>query len=188
VDRQLGEALKDFVSQQLKAGCGDLRSVRDDLAGWAIMSIDPFEELEKPGIEKVMSEIDISLLAAGRQSAQGLPGTTVNIYQPYGIVQTGANSTASFAVNAEHKAAALKALNAVDEALADAPDGQDVQVAETRELVADAREELSKPSPNMLRVRSSLSGIAVTVQTLGSAAQAYALLKGAAALLGVHLP
>ena len=48
--------------------------------------------------------------------------------------------------------------------------------------------ELAKPSPNALRVRSALTGIATTIQTLGSAAAAYALVKGALSLLGVHIP
>ena len=56
------------------------------------------------------------------------------------------------------------------------------------EVIVDARSELAKPQPNALRMRGALTGIATTIQTLGAAAPAYVLLKGALALLGVHLP
>jgi hypothetical protein len=60
--------------------------------------------------------------------------------------------------------------------------------SQIREVVREIRAEVSEPSPNVPRLQGLLIGAATAIQTLGSAASAYALLKAAAALIGVHLP
>ena len=48
--------------------------------------------------ERVASEIDLSLLSASRDEAAG--SSIVNIYQPFGIIQTGSGSTATLTYTA----------------------------------------------------------------------------------------
>jgi hypothetical protein len=112
----------------------------------------------------------------------------ITIHQTFGIIQTGPSSVATFNnVSPEQHVALVEALAATEEALrsVERPSLEHTQAAE---LVREAQAELSQSNPNMLRVRGMLFSIATTVQTLGSAAAAYQLLRAAAAAVGMQLP
>lgn len=138
---------------------------------------------------RVASEIDFAVAQAGVGTDSATASISpVTIYQSYGIVQTGAGSLATMtvALGAEERRVIEGALDAVERVIDAAGDTRELRA--TVELVRDVRQEMERPEPNSLRIRGALQGIATTVQTMGSAAGAYQLLKGAAALFGLTLP
>lgn len=192
VDGRVGNQMKETVAGGLDSNCDDIlseyESVKGLLPGTGL--VPPWESLRWLALEKVESEIDITLLSAAAFKRESGEPTTINIYQSYGIVQTGAGATASLVQNfgqAERQRLS-EALDAVENVASESADLSPRQLLELDEVVGDIRGELAKESPNMSKVRGALIAISTTIQTLGSAAGAYDLLKGAAALIGVHLP
>ncbi len=153
--------------------------------------LDPHQELQQlrsEARERAASLIDYAILAATAQQPADAKEVTFHFHGPVGAVQTGPAATASVVQHfgPTERAAVLDALAAVEsEALAALPDADRAQVVE---VMADVRAEAKKDRPNALRLRGGLSAIATTIQTLGAAPAVYGLLKGAAALLGMHLP
>ena len=139
-------------------------------------------------VEKVASEIDYTILDATSKHAQGPDAATFNFYGTVGAVLTGPGATATVTITADQRQTIIGALNIVQEALAHAPELAPTQRSQVVELIADAKVEAQKEQPNGLKLRTVLGGIGTTVMTLGSAREAYNLLKGAAALIGLHLP
>jgi hypothetical protein len=132
----------------------------------------------------------ISLLTVSRQHSPVSASTTVNIYQPYGIVQTGSGSVANFTQQFDDtvRQQLAHALDAMEQTIEETHELSSTDRAQIREVVREIRAEVSESSPNVPRLQGLLIAAATTIQTLGSAASAYALLKAAAALIGVHLP
>ncbi|HKC81603.1 MAG TPA: hypothetical protein VKB91_10435, partial [Gemmatimonadaceae bacterium] len=167
--------------------CSDLRSQYERLSSIGLGTLEPFDNLLIPGLRKIESEIDIALRGVTAHQSSG--ATTVNIYQPYGIVQTGAGSTATFSASfAENRQMLVNALSAVEKAIETTQELATDQKLEAQDLIRETRTELEGKKPNSLRVRAALGVLGSVVQTLGSAAPAYNLLKSAAALFGVPLP
>ena len=126
-----------------------------------------------------------------RHSAPSEPNTSVvNIYQSYGIVQTGSGALASLTIQfgTEERREVELALEAVQQAIDQAASLRPGERDQALELVSDVKRELQRDQPNRLRIRGALQGLATVIQTLAAAPQAYQLLKGAAALLGLQLP
>lgn len=187
LDPLIAVEIKAFIDDQLRLNCPDLDVQLISVAHLLGRTPQETADFLGPALARIHSEVDISLLSA-RTQQQATGSTTINIYQPYGIVQTGAQSTATFSMTQDSKEIALSALRELQKALESATDISDTDRREAIELAQDTSTELAKPTPNTLRIRSGLSALATTVQTMGSAAGAYQLLKGAAALFGVHLP
>ena len=80
------------------------------------------------------------------------------------------------------------ALKAIEQALEQAASLSAIERRQSLELVSDVKNELQREEPNRFRIRGALEGLATTIQTISAAPQAYQLLKGAAALLGLQLP
>jgi len=193
VDSRVGTQMKETIAGGLDSNCDDVLSeyeyVNNLLPGTGL--VPPWENMRRFALEKVDSEIDIALLsAAAVKRESGAPTTNINIYQSYGIVQTGAGATASLVQNfgQTERRQLAEALDAAELAASTSVELNPRQLAELGEVVGDVRGELAKESPNMSRVRGALIAVSTTIQTLGSSAGAYDLLKGAAALIGVHLP
>jgi hypothetical protein len=187
IDPSLVDEVKDFVEAQLRAGSPDLEiqlTSAGDLLGRPSASAEPFVA---SAVERIHSEIDLAL-AASRDRQQQSGSTTINIYQPFGIIQTGDHAQASFSVSIDDRHAISDALNVVRRALAEAPDLADTIRQESLQVVDETTTELAKPAPNGLKLRAGMSAVATTIQTLGSAGAAYQVLKGAAALVGLQLP
>ena len=150
---------------------------------------DPISDLIAPAVERVNSEIDYALL--GAQGHEKLHGgrAIVNVYQSQGIVQTGAHSTAnlSIAFGPDEKRQLAEALRAARASLESDPSPESQERSQALSLVTEAEEEIEANQPNHVKLRGMLSGIAATVQTLGSAREALEALKAAGALLGLSL-
>lgn len=151
---------------------------------------DTLVRMQQQAVEQVTAEIDFAILEATKAQPTGADTATFNIYAPIGVLQTGSGSTASVQQNigVAERDTILRSLDAVQAALSAVKDLATQDREQIEEVVVEVRNELAKPQPNPLRVRGALTGIATTIQTLGSAAGAYTLVKGALALLGVHLP
>jgi len=191
VSDEIAYELKTIVRDYLMKHCEDLGSQYDSavsLMRGTSQHLKPIDELRTRAINRVSSEIDMSLHAARKSLAAG--ASIVNIYQPFGIIQTGSSSSAMFNqyFGETERARVTDALDAAEQAIRAAPDLAESQRTEVNEVIADARKEIQRPSANVARLRGSLVAIATTIQTLGSAASAYQLLKSAAALVGLSLP
>lgn len=146
------------------------------------------QELKKAALDRIFTEIDYALL---KHSAPSEPGSSVvNVYQSYGIVQTGAGSSASLTINldSEELSEIEKALESVKETLERSTSLASVERNQAFELVSDIKNEIKRAKPNLFRIRGAMQGLAMTIQTIASAPKAYQLLKGAASLLGLQLP
>jgi hypothetical protein len=189
---QLSYQLKEQIAKHLRAGCEDLAVEYQ----WAISlftetgAFRSFDDIREKAVAKISSEIDISLLAARQQQTTSGASTTVNIYQPYGVVQTGSGSIAHFTQQFDQVARQklAHALDAIEQSIANAHEVSSAERSQIQEVVREIHAEVLQSSPNVPRLRRLLVGVATTIQTLGNASSAYALLKAAAALIGIHLP
>lgn len=151
---------------------------------------DTLARMQQKAVEQVAVEVDFAILEATKTQPAGAQTAMFNVYEPIGVVQTGAGATASVqqTLGATDRETILHALQAVVQAIAPATELAPTDRTQITEVVVELRDELAKPQPNFLRLKSGLVGIATTIQTLGAAAAAYQLVKGALALLGVHFP
>ena len=186
----LASQAKALVRALLEAQAGDLESHLDD--AHQLMrrkNEERVSDLIAPALERVNSEIDYALLAA--QGEEESPGARaiVNVYQSQGIVQTGARSSAnlSIALGSDEKRQLAEALRAARTSLERDPSPESQERSQALLLVDEAELEIETDQPNHLKLRGMLSGIAATVQTLGSAREALEALKAAGALLGLSL-
>lgn len=178
---------KALVRSALEENAADVKGELDKLVRARLMPVPQFEKMAEDALAKTNSDIDIAFAS----SDAGVPtqgAQVLNIYQTHGIVQTGAGSTAQLTISSDGTQALKTALDAITDALRNAPDIDPRQRTDAIEVVDELQAEIRKPSPNRLRLVGALTGLASTVQTLGSAAAAYQILKGAAALVGVALP
>ena len=179
--------VKALVIDGLTSGSPDLLVHYQWLEGIGHNVHEPFSALSSLAIERVSSDIELAFLEGRRRPPQ-TSTTTFNIYQPFGIIQTGEHARATLSVHPALAQQLTTALEKVELALTADSTLAARERAEAVDLVQETKAELAKATPNLLRLRGTLSAIAATVQTLGSAAAAYQLLKGAAALAGLHLP
>ncbi len=192
IDPQIGIQLKEILSDSIDDGCLDLMQEHERIS-WILPGsgvLAPWEGMRSFALDKVETEVDIALLGVRRAQELGEPNPTVHIYQTIGVWQTGAGSSATILHNlgqAERRQF-QDALEAVEKSVDQIQGLSLEEQIDLKEVIAEAQEELDKETPNMTRLRSFLAGIATTIQTLGSTAGAYTLLKGAAALVGVSLP
>ena len=102
----------------------------------------------------------------------------------------GSHSTATLHVglDADERRTLGRALEAVREVLESSSAVDPNERSQALEIVTETMAELETEEPNRLKVRSAISGLATTVRTMAASPQAYELLKGAAALLGLQLP
>jgi hypothetical protein len=139
-------------------------------------------------LEKVANEIDYAILEATSKHAESASSAAFNFYGQVGAVLTGPGATATVTITADQRQTIVGALNAIQDVVARAPELAPLQRTQVVELVAEAKAEAQKEQANGFKLRGILSGVGMAVQTLGSAREAYNLLKGAAALIGLHLP
>jgi hypothetical protein len=192
VEPELGTQLKSFVAESLDAGCDDVRQVHEMAS--AIMPVSGvvggWSPMRSFALEKVETEIDLSLLVIRQSQERGVQQPTINVYQPFGILQIGHGSSAVVLQDSasEERQRLREALEVVRIAVGETRELPESEAGDLKDVIAEAQSEIEKPSPNRIRLQGVLAGIAASVQTLGSAKDAYAVLKGAAALIGVHLP
>ena len=181
---------KEFIDRLLRKHSNDLQehltTAARALPGHHAESVDP---LLAAALERFYTEVDFALLSSLTRAGDRR-GPVINIYQSQGIVQTGDFARASVTINisAEERQEITRALEAAREAVEKAPSLSPRERRSVIELIDETRVEAKKEEPNRLKLRAGLQGVATAIQTLGSAPQAYGLVKGAAALLGVDLP
>jgi hypothetical protein len=192
IDAGCAEGLKAEVRFHLITGCEDVQrhyAQTNEIVNIGFNGTEPSDEHRERVLEKIESEIDFAVLEATRASEAGGEDVRMHFYAPVGVVQTGPGSIAAAKITFgdSERQDVLRALDGAAEAL-DRVAVATSSVAEAVELIADAREEAGKDSPNISRLRATLSSVASTVQTLGSAPEAYQLLKTAATHIGLYLP
>lgn len=100
---------------------------------------------------------------------------------------TGAGSVANVVqnINADQRESLLSAVEAVKQAILDAPELADRDRTELTEFADEATTELKRDTPNTRRLVTVLQTLAATVQGIASAPQAYQVLRAAAAAIGI---
>jgi hypothetical protein len=183
----LTDEAKVLVEEHVRASSPDLSVQLANATHVAGRGSNSTDAHLRDAFARVGTEIDIAMMA-GKKQQETTGATTINIYQPYGIVQTGAGSSATFSPSAGSIQALTEALTSVQRALEKASGGDAVTTRETLEIVEETKSELAKPKPNGLRVKAGISAVAATIRTMGSMPEAYQLLKGGASLIGIELP
>ncbi len=141
-------------------------------------------DLEKRRISGEVGLVVAAASANDREQAAHQGAMTFN--GPVGVVQTGPGSfgVANQRIDASSQKLIEAALTKIELGLGEGDGG----AAEVRELVGDARSELSKVDPNTHKIRGLLQGIAGAISFLPKLKDGYDSLKWAGNLIGVHLP
>jgi hypothetical protein len=134
----------------------------------------------------------INLFVAGLKRAGDETGrqTGLTFYGPVGLVQTGPGASAHVTqiITLDDWRRLFEALERVREQVESREEVEEYSKKDLIAVIDDARSDVSKEQPNMLRLRSLCSTIATTIQTAASLRPAYELLKGALLPFGVVLP
>ena len=172
-DAQLSRQIKQQIEKHLDAECEDLARQYQWVTNAISItgSLPPFNDIRAKAVAKIGSEVDISLLTGSRQHSPASASTTVNIYQPYGIVQTGSGSVANFTQEFDDtvRQHLAHALDATERIIEETHELSSIERSQIREVVREIRAEVSQSSPNVPRLQGLLIGAATTIQTLGSA-------------------
>jgi hypothetical protein len=130
-------------------------------------------------------------LAAAASNATTPPsaGPTFNFSGPVAVVQTGDGSQATVAqhLDAGTRSEIVQALQVLLEQI-DGGSDEIPRRSDLRELVIEAKTEAEKPSPNSLKLGSSIRTIAETTKFIGSLGPAYQVIKPLLSYFGIHLP
>lgn len=195
----LSADLKALVEEHLPEQLNDMK---DDLKQLVVFIGLPqlFEHLaprldsaRSIALEKVGTEIDLfvhSLKRRQEMKANSDSSTVFNIYSPVGSIQTGNNSISHVnqSIDAEVKDKLIDALNCIADQLGHTEALLPVSKQEVKELIDDSQREVEKNAPNMTKLRSLLTAVGTSIQTVASMAPAYELLKQALVFVGVSLP
>lgn len=197
--KTLADDLKSIVSEFLPPELGDLKAHPKQFAQ-LLNNQNIISELERTvesgrvmALARVQNEIDLFVVSLkNRQdvSSEKADSTTFNIYSPVGSIQTGPNAVAfvSQKLDSETRNKLNKVLDLVEQGLSRVDSLPGYPKGEVIEVVREAKAELAKTAPNSTKVRSLLSAVATSIQTVASMKPAYEGLKAALALLGITLP
>lgn len=195
----LADELKNVVAIHLPQELTDLKGLVRENAE-LIGSPDLFVNLEPQMVEvrnaalaKVDTEIDLfvhSLKKKVEMKEKEAASTIFNIYSPVGAIQTGESSIANVAQNidTEIREQLNKVLEEIASELAKSDSATPHPKGEIIELVQEGQEELKKSSPNMMKLRSTLSAVGISIQTVANMKPAYETLRQTLTFLGISLP
>jgi hypothetical protein len=147
--------------------------------------------LENAELQRITAELRLIATANDRRALDSAKSVDTIVFNgSVGVVQTGPGSMAY--ASQTFDAATRNALtDALDRLLADL-NGHSEEFpfnrGEVKELLIEAQTESKKPSPNMTRLRSLVSGIGNTIAFAPKLKDAYDTLKWAGTFLGVTLP
>lgn len=195
----LSNELKDLILYHLPENLGDLKGyVKENanLVGSPTLYDNLAQELDASRaatLARVGTEIELfvhSLHRKEEMKSEESKSTTVNIYSPVGSIQTGSSSIAHVTqhLDADVRSELSKALTQIAAILADSTVSLPQPKTEIVELVEEGQQELAKSSPNLTRLRSLLSTVGGSIQTVASMKPAYETLKQALTFLGISLP
>ena len=144
-----------------------------------------------PALEEALLPVDaeIDLYAAWKsKSAPPTPPTApqptiFHIYSPVGAIVSGASAQVTVQQIHDYRPVIIQALDLLREVAAGIPDYNDIV-----DLAAEAETEVKRETPNPLKVKSLLGGLASAIQTIASLRPAYEAIKSAAALIGIPMP
>lgn len=147
------------------------------------------DQMRERALKRTESEIDFALMEARRTGSDAGSSQTFNFYSPVGgVAGPGSTNQVTMTFTSGDREAVLQALDAVDKAIEQSGQLSPEVMGEIQEVVSEARIGARKEKPNALKLRTALAGIGQTVQTLGSGAAAYNLIKAAAQAFGLSLP
>jgi hypothetical protein len=195
----LANELKDLVSYHLPEKLGDLKGYvkqHTDLLGSPNLFDRLAHELDTARVAtlaKMGTEIDLfvhSLHKKEQMKRQGSGATVVNIYSPVGSIQTGDYTIAHVSqhLDVDVRATLTEALNQIAAMLADSNISLPQPKTEIVELIDEGEQELKKENPNLTKLRSLLSAVGGSIQTVASMKPAYETLRQALIFLGISLP
>lgn len=155
-------------------------------------AVSRFDAARSAALKKVGTEIDLFVYALQKKQGTRTGGEApvFNIYSPVGSIQTGDHSISNVTQNldAEVRTKILDALHQISERLKDPNTFLAEPKAAIVELVDEGQQEIRKDKPNFTKLRSILSSVGGSIQTVASMKPAYEMLKQALTFLGISLP
>ena len=146
-------------------------------------------------MRKVYAEIDLFIClqpekAKGKEEQVEFLKNVIYVNSPVGFIQIGTGSTANVTqiLGSQEQEALVLALDIIKKNVANMQELPNHSKEEIQELIEESLTEVKKPKPNVKRLQSILTGIATTIQTIGSLQPAYQTLKAALLPLGILLP
>jgi hypothetical protein len=196
LDSQLCAGVKEFLSETIQTQSSILTELvlqRPPLKSdnWAGLNVSgEFATVLNRTHRNIEAEVDLWVASHERQSEAKAAGSVqINGAGNVGSVQTGdyASTSQTIILNGEGKEVITRALEQVAQALAKTPEAQ-FNVNEVKALVSECQDEIGKDQPNQMKLKSSLVGVATTIQATAALGPAYQALKGALAFFGITLP
>jgi len=151
------------------------------------------DSARRAALAKIGTEIDLfvhSLKKKVKMKKKEAASTVFNIYSPVGAIQTGDSSIANVtqSIDTQVREQLIKVLEEIGVELSRLDVTMPHPKGEIIELVDEGREELKRPNPNITKLRSMLSTVGISIQTVASMKPAYETLKQALTFLGISLP
>lgn len=189
---QSSRDVKGLLATALDSQCAELSSQLSK----QVQLISPHRQIPElaSDVSNIKRELDarVDLLTArlARQRPEGWTGQVFNFHAQVGAVQTGSHAVANLTLNLSRAGIdqLKQAMAEVRSAAALAPELSPSSRTEIAQIADEVTHELSAENPNKLRVSHLATGIATTIQTIGSLQSAYAVLKVALNFMGLQLP
>jgi hypothetical protein len=181
---EIQTAFEVTTRQSLNDYLGDFSDLVNNLSEKRYIVWDDMGGRKLPRFSKGLDFDEWSEMMSKPPSASA--GPVFNFHAPVGSVQSGDNSVANVqqttgSIDYRELKAALQAAQAE---FATANISQQER-EEVRDYLQNILKEIQKEKPNRLSLKSMLSDVAATVQTLGSSSEAYKAVVAALGLLGL---
>lgn len=191
---ELAELLKRKLDQWVPLH-DDYKHAPQELASRAnLLSqlTDTVNEARIDAVNKLEAEIEVFFAGAlqrSKSSGAQVGSTAITVYGPVGAVMSGSVLSGNVIQNvtASDKENLLKALELLEDALRK-QSPSDFSKEEVIELVTESKTEVSKTKPNWLRLRTIVTAIGESIQTVASLGDIYQKVKAALLPFGVMLP
>ncbi len=196
---ELSTELKELVAYHFPENLGEFKGYVKNVSK-LIQSNNTLESQEnelslarRAALAEVGTEIDLFVhsLKKTSENENTKEGPLVfNIYSPIGSIQTGNNATANIVqrLDSDIHEKLVQALDQIAREIISIDDKLPSPKNEIIEIIQEGQQELSKPNPNITRLKSILPTVGSTIQTIASMKPAYETLKQALSFLGIDLP
>jgi hypothetical protein len=188
----LAPALKTFLEWVIVEQHGHLRNWAHGSAGgsggnFGVAVNEEMDGARNFALRKAASDIDIYMvqMRAVADAAERDGATHVVVHGSVGNLQTGAFSAATFtgSIGAPEREDITRALGWLEELLGKET-APGLNKAELGELIAESKAEVNKAKPNVMRLRTLLSGIGQATRYVAGLRPAYENLRDVAAWIG----
>jgi hypothetical protein len=195
----LAEDLKKVIADHLPENLVDLKGfVKEEAEALGLPDLISQLQAEVEGarattLAKINGEIELFVISLKNraQVSKDQPEQTVfNIYSPVGAIQTGATAVAyvSQTIDTATRDKLLNVLRELEQRLETVDSLPKHPKHEIIELVKESETEVRKETPNSTKLRTILSAIATSIQTVADLRPAYEGLKEALMYFGITLP